>query len=86
MELMTVVNDINTALNNLREWEKPEYVEKSLMFKMHRVYVQREPLGTVLIVGAWNYPVILTLQPLVGAIAGGECERVRGCEGVRVSE
>ena len=81
MEFIILVNDINTALNNLREWEEPEYMEKSLMFKMHRVYVQREPLGTVLIVGAWNYPLSIPLQPLVGAIAGGEFEneRVRVC-------
>ena len=35
--------------------------------------IYKDPLGVVLIVGAWNYPVYLTLCPLIGAIAGGNC-------------
>lgn len=38
---------------------------------MDEAYVQPEPLGVVLIIGAWNYPFVLTMQPLVGAIAAG---------------
>ncbi|WP_300319336.1 hypothetical protein [Idiomarina sp.] len=33
-----------------------------------------EPLGSVLVLGAWNYPVQLTLAPVIAAIAGGEHE------------
>lgn len=39
---------------------------------MDEVYVRPEPLGVVLIIGAWNYPLAVTLQPLVGAIAAGK--------------
>lgn len=38
---------------------------------MDKVYIRREPLGVVLIIGAWNYPVQLTLAPMIGAIAAG---------------
>lgn len=38
-----------------------------------RSTTQRDPLGVVLIMGAWNYPMQLSLAPLVGAIAGGNC-------------
>ena len=34
-------------------------------------FIQHEPYGTVMIIGAWNYPVNLLLSPLVGAIAAG---------------
>lgn len=38
---------------------------------MDKVYIRREPLGVVLVIGAWNYPVQLTLAPMIGAIAAG---------------
>lgn len=43
-------------------------------------WVQREPLGVVLIVGAWNYPVTLVLEPLVAAVAAGNCAVVKPSE------
>jgi len=38
---------------------------------MDDAYIKPEPFGVVLIIGAWNYPVQLTLGPMVGAIAAG---------------
>jgi len=38
---------------------------------MDEAYIKPEPFGVVLIIGAWNYPVQLTLGPVVGAIAAG---------------
>uniref|UniRef100_A0A8C7MAE6 Aldehyde dehydrogenase n=1 Tax=Oncorhynchus kisutch TaxID=8019 RepID=A0A8C7MAE6_ONCKI len=45
-----------------------------------KAYIQPEPLGVVLIIGAWNYPWALTLQPLVGAIAAGNAAVVKPSE------
>lgn len=39
--------------------------------KLDDCFVRREPLGVVLIIGAWNYPLQLILTPLIGAIAAG---------------
>lgn len=38
---------------------------------MDRAYIQREPYGVSLILGAWNYPIQLTIMPLFGALAAG---------------
>jgi len=71
LELIGIENEIKLALEKLREWAAPRSVERSLFTISDEVYVQPEPLGVVLIIGAWNYPWAVTLQPLVGAIAAG---------------
>ncbi|GFR79280.1 aldehyde dehydrogenase [Elysia marginata] len=43
------------------------------MFMMDNACIQKEPLGVSLIIGAWNYPIQLTLLPLIGAVAAGNC-------------
>ncbi|EPY76010.1 fatty aldehyde dehydrogenase [Camelus ferus] len=47
---------------------------------LDEAYIQPEPLGVVLIIGAWNYPFILTIQPLIGAIAAGNAVIVKPSE------
>lgn len=70
-ETLGVEGEINLAVGKLAEWAAPRPVEKNLLTMSDEVYVQPEPLGVVLIIGAWNYPWAVTLQPLVGAIAAG---------------
>ncbi len=45
-----------------------------------RHYVKAEPKGRVLIISPWNYPVMLTLKPLIGALAAGNCVVVKPSE------
>uniref|UniRef100_A0A8C7K246 Aldehyde dehydrogenase n=1 Tax=Oncorhynchus kisutch TaxID=8019 RepID=A0A8C7K246_ONCKI len=71
LELIGLENEISLAVSKLAQWAAPRPVEKSLLTISDQVYIQPEPLGVVLIIGAWNYPWALTLQPLVGAIAAG---------------
>ncbi|XP_024000784.1 aldehyde dehydrogenase family 3 member A2-like [Salvelinus sp. IW2-2015] len=71
LELIGLENEISLAVSKLAQWAAPRAVEKSLLTIRDQVYIQPEPLGVVLIIGAWNYPWALTLQPLVGAIAAG---------------
>ena len=71
MELIGLENDISLAIAKLAEWAAPRPVERNLLTIRDEVYIQPEPLGVVLIIGAWNYPWALTLSPLVGAIAAG---------------
>lgn len=70
-ELNLVTGDIEHALSSLSSWMAPEYVPKDLLNKFNSAYIQSEPYGVILIISPWNYPLMLSLQPLVGAIAAG---------------
>ncbi len=70
-EVGFTIGEINFALKNLARWMKPQKVSTNLMNLPSRSYVYKEPLGVVLIISAWNYPLQLLLSPLVGAIAAG---------------
>ncbi|XP_045748495.2 aldehyde dehydrogenase family 3 member B1-like [Mirounga angustirostris] len=72
-ELVICQNEVDLALKNLRTWMKDEPVAKSLFARLDSAFVWKEPLGLVLIIAPWNYPVHLTLVPLVGALAPGNC-------------
>lgn len=71
LELISIENEIKLAIEKLSEWAAPRPVEKNLLTISDEAYIQPEPLGVVLIIGAWNYPWSVTLLPLVGAIAAG---------------
>jgi len=72
-ELSVLGGEIDTALAHLRSWMAPTYTGSSALNVPCWSYTQRDPLGVVLVMGAWNYPTLLTLGPVVGAIAGGNC-------------
>lgn len=71
LELIGIENEIKLAIEKLGGWAAPRPVERNVLTISDEVYIQPEPLGVVLIIGAWNYPWALTLLPLVGAIAAG---------------
>uniref|UniRef100_A0AAY5F2F0 Aldehyde dehydrogenase domain-containing protein n=1 Tax=Electrophorus electricus TaxID=8005 RepID=A0AAY5F2F0_ELEEL len=79
-ELIGIENDIKLAERNLADWMAPQPVKKTLLTITDDVYIKAEPLGVVLIIGAWNYPWSLTLRPLVGAIAAGNAAVVKPSE------
>ncbi|ELW62589.1 Fatty aldehyde dehydrogenase [Tupaia chinensis] len=79
-EVITVLGEIEHVLENLAEWITAKPVKKNLLTMMDEAYIQPEPLGVVLIIGAWNYPFALTIQPLVGAIAAGNAVIVKPSE------
>ena len=70
-ELMVLTGEIINTINNLDEWMKPEHVKKDLANIINTLCIQQDPLGVVCVFSAWNYPVSLLLQPLIGAIAAG---------------
>jgi aldehyde dehydrogenase (NAD+) len=72
-ELSLVEHEIAVALDHLDDWMAPKYTKNSALNWPCWSSTQHDPLGVVLIMGAWNYPVQLTLAPIVGAIAGGNC-------------
>lgn len=79
-ETLGVESEINLALKKLKEWAAPRPVNKSLMTISDQVYIQPEPLGVVLVIGAWNYPWAVTVGPLVGAIAAGNAAVIKPSE------
>ncbi|XP_061104094.1 aldehyde dehydrogenase family 3 member A2-like [Conger conger] len=79
-ETMGLEGEIMLAVRKLKDWAAPRPVEKSLLTLTDRVFIQPEPLGVVLIIGAWNYPWAVTLQPLIGAIAAGNAAVVKPSE------
>jgi aldehyde dehydrogenase (NAD+) len=66
-----VVREIDHTLRHLRAWTAPRRVRVPLSLKPGRAKIVREPLGVVLVIAPWNYPVQLCLAPLVGALAAG---------------
>lgn len=68
------------ALKHLRRWMRRQRQPLSPMQYPGSAWVQYEPLGVVLVIGPWNYPVYLTLSPLVAALAAGNCAVVKPSE------
>ncbi|MBS1783306.1 MAG: aldehyde dehydrogenase [Bacteroidetes bacterium] len=70
-ELSLVYHEINEAIKNLKKWSKPKRAASGLFLFPGKSYIIPEPLGTTLIIGAWNYPFQLTLIPAISALAAG---------------
>ncbi|RYY73453.1 aldehyde dehydrogenase family protein [archaeon] len=61
-------------LGNLHKWMQPIETPVPALFAPATSYITHEPYGVALVIGAFNYPVVLTLSPMIGAIAAGmEC-------------
>ncbi|XP_016051996.1 PREDICTED: aldehyde dehydrogenase, dimeric NADP-preferring [Miniopterus natalensis] len=70
-EVVYCLEEIEYTIQKLPEWILDEPVEKTAQTQQDECYIHSEPLGVVLIIGTWNYPFDLTVQPMVGAIAAG---------------
>jgi aldehyde dehydrogenase (NAD+) len=79
-EIGFLIAEINAALKNLRSWMKPVQAKTNLVNFPSSSFVLHEPLGVVLIIGPWNYPLQLLFAPLVGAIAAGNCAVLKSSE------
>lgn len=73
-EFSLIRGAVQQALDHIDVWTKPQKVSPPLQLKpSYSTWIQPQPYGTVLIMGAWNYPYQLLFMPLVGAIAAGNC-------------
>ncbi len=79
-ELGLVLSELNFIEKNLRRWMEPERVATNLLNLPSSSKVLKEPLGVVLIIGPWNYPFHLLMNPLLGAIAAGNCAVLKPSE------
>ncbi len=66
-------SELKFVKNHLSKWMKPERKMTQLSQIPARVYQVAEPYGVVLIMSPWNYPILLCLEPLIEAIAAGNC-------------
>ena len=70
-EILAVKQEIKLAQKSLSNWMKTRQINVPVSLKPAQALLQPDPLGCILIIGPWNYPFSLTLQPLVGALAAG---------------
>ncbi|MCF6365027.1 MAG: aldehyde dehydrogenase family protein [Bacteroidales bacterium] len=70
-ELSLVYSEINLSIKKVSKWAKRKKQKTNLANLPGKSYIIPEPLGTCLVIGAWNYPYQLSLVPLVAAIAAG---------------
>ncbi len=75
-----IIDEIDTACKNLKKWAKPKKVKTNLVNMPAKSYIIAEPLGTTLVIGAWNYPYLLSLAPMIAAIAAGNTVVVKPSE------
>ncbi len=79
-DLTSTKGEVDFAAKHLRRWMRPKRQRLPLNQLPGSAWVQYEPLGLILVIGPWNYPVYLTLSPLVAAIAAGNCAVVKPSE------
>ncbi len=72
-EIGLVLEEITHTLKHLKRWMKPKRVKSPLAQFPSSSKIYRDPYGVVLIMSPWNYPFMLAIMPVVGAIAAGNC-------------
>ncbi|MEG2079430.1 aldehyde dehydrogenase [Chryseobacterium sp.] len=72
-EISFILKDIDYYLKNLNSLSKPKKVKTNLANQFGTSKIYSEPLGCILVIGAWNYPYQLSLSPLIAALAAGNC-------------
>ncbi|MFI9158821.1 aldehyde dehydrogenase family protein [Kitasatospora aureofaciens] len=79
-EIAFTLNELDHTVRHLEEWLRPKPAAVPDAFLPAQARVVRDPLGVVLIIAPWNYPLQLALAPLVGALAAGNTAVVKPSE------
>lgn len=80
-EIGYCLHELSLHIRKLKSWSKAEKVATNrIMFPFAKSYIQKEPLGNVLIIAPWNYPFGLSISPLIGAISAGNCITLKPSE------
>ena len=68
-----VLEEVRFHLKHLKGWMRERTVPTPLAQFPARSFIRHDPMGVALIMSPWNYPFLLTIEPLLGALAGGNC-------------
>ncbi len=79
-EIAFALEELKLTQKKLASWMKPQSVKTPIHLQPGSSEIHREPLGVVLILCPWNYPFMLVIGPLIGAIAAGNCAIVKPSE------
>jgi aldehyde dehydrogenase (NAD+) len=80
LEIGPVYAELKHLLSHIKDWVEPETVGTALFHIPGNSTIYKEPFGNVLLISPWNYPFLLTLSPLLGAISAGNCIVVKPSE------
>lgn len=79
-EIASLYSDIDHAIRHLKGWMRPHRVGTPLSLAPASSHIVQSPYGVTLIIAPWNYPILLTLSPLIGALAAGNCAVLKPSE------
>ncbi|MCA8833377.1 aldehyde dehydrogenase family protein [Hymenobacter pini] len=79
-EIWSSQTELKHTLRHLRQWAAPRKVGTPMALVGTRGWVQAEPKGVCLIIAPWNYPFYLALDPLISALAAGNCAIIKPSE------
>jgi aldehyde dehydrogenase (NAD+) len=79
-EILPLIKELRFAQKNLKKWMKPKRVSSPFLLFGSKSYTRYESLGSCLIISPWNYPVYLTIAPLISALAAGNSVVVKPSE------
>lgn len=79
-EIGILYTEIDHAVRHIRSWSRPRRVATPVIHFLSRSRIYHEPYGVVLMISPWNYPFQLTIAPLIGAIAAGNCVLIKPSE------
>ena len=79
-EFATLHREIDDIVGNLKKWMADECVDTHLALGPGKSYLMKEPLGVILVLGSWNFPLSTTLLPAITAIAAGNAVVIKPSE------
>ena len=79
-EIEQLTGNIDYHLKNLKTWMQPETRDLPALLAPGSAYVWKQPYGVALVMGSWNFPFATTLNPVIGALAAGNCVCIKPSE------
>ncbi len=73
IEIYPIVKELRHTIKNLERWAKPERVTTPVTLLGSKSRIIKDPKGVVLIISPWNYPFLLSVNPIIHAVAAGNC-------------